>query len=82
MKFNTVYMAYITYLIVQICFQNFMSLKRIIFQRQINVFLGKQKNLVVSPHICLKASTFTENRQKSDKKRFRSSEVILGYTIL
>ena len=45
-------------------------------------FLKKHKTLAVFPHICLKASTFTDNRQKSGKKRFCYSEVILGYTIL
>ena len=70
MRFRTVYMAYITYLIVQICFQNFMPLKRIVFQRQGKVFLKKHKNLAVFPHICLKASTFTDKRQKSGKKTF------------
>ena len=83
MRFNTVYMAYITYLIVQICFQNFMPLKRIVFQRQRKVFLIKHKNLAAFPQICLKASTFTDNWQKKvAKKRFCYSEVILGYTIL
>ena len=70
MRFNTVYMAYMTYLIVQICFQNFMPLKRIVFQRQGKVFLKKHKNLAMFPHICLKASTFTDKRQKSGKKTF------------
>ena len=60
-----------------------MSLKRIAFQRQRKVFFQKKtKNLAVFPHIYLKASTFTDNRQKSGKKRFCDSEVILGYTIL
>ena len=40
-------MAYITYLIVQICFQNFMPLKRIVFQRQ-RKFSWKNKKRVSS----------------------------------
>ena len=60
-------MAYITYLIVQIFSQDFMSLKRILFQRQRKVFLKKNtKKFAVFPHICLKASTLTDNRQKSN----------------
>ena len=82
MRFNTVYMAYITYLIIQICFQNVMSLKRIAFQWQRKNFLKNHKNLAVFSHICLKASTFTDKRQKSGKKSFCYSEVILGFTIL
>ena len=66
MKFNTVYMVYTTYLIVQICFQSFMSLKRIGFQRQRKVvfFEKTQKSCCISSQ----ASTFTDNRQKSGKK--------------
>ena len=56
-----------------------MSLKRIAFQRQRKVFFQK---ILLCFHTYLKASTFTDNRQKSGKKRFCDSEVILGYTIL
>ena len=45
-------------------------------------FLKKHKTLAVFPHICLKASTFTDNRKKVAIKRFGYSEVILGYTVL
>ena len=69
MRFNTVYMTYITYQIVQICFKTFMSLKQIVFERQRKVFFEKKhKNLAVFPHICLKSSTFTDNRQKKWQK--------------
>ena len=47
-----------------------MPLNQIVFQRQRKVFLKKHENLLVFPHIYLKASTFTDNRQKCGKKTF------------
>ena len=64
MRFNTVYMAYITYLIVQIFFQNFMSLKRILFQRQRKVFFKKNTKILLC--FLTYALTLTDNRQKSN----------------
>ena len=72
-------MAYID-CIIQICFQNFMSLKRIGFQRQKSFLKKTHINLAVFPHIGFKASLIMG--KKVAKKRFCCSEVILGYTIL
>ena len=48
-----------------------MSLKRIGFQIQRNIFFEtKHINLAVFPRIGLKASNFTDNRQKTSKKTF------------